>query len=218
MHASFQQQQLARRLGFLGLGLGIAAVAKMTLWHRVGVSAQARNVNVRASITIRREPSDVYRFCRELSNLPLFMRHLSSVTESDGHASWRARGPLGKELEWEAEIVADRPNERLAWRSLEGVPLPNHGSLELRRASRGRGTEVHLELGFEPPFGSLGARVARLFEGIPEQQIKTDLRRLKQLLETGEILHSDASIHHGTHPARPPERDEVPLIGGMVRS
>jgi uncharacterized membrane protein len=218
MHASPNQQQLARGIGMFGLGLGLAAIAKLTLSPRLGQAPAANRVTVRTSVTIRRAPQDVYRFWRDLSNLPLFMRHLASVTEIDGHVSFCARGPLKSELEWDAEIVADRPNERIAWRSLEGATLPNHGVVEFRWASRGRGTEVRLELGFEPPFGRLGKAVAALFEDIPEQQLESDLRGLKQILEIGEIVHSDASIHRGAHPARPPERDEVPLILGMVRS
>jgi uncharacterized membrane protein len=218
MHASPHQQQLARGIGLFGLGLGLAAIAKLTLSPRALHLPDANRITVRRGVTIRRAPEEVYRFWRDLSNLPLFMRHLASVTEIDGHASFCARGPLHSELEWEAEIVADRPNERIAWRSLEGATLPNHGQVEFRWASRGRGTEVHVELGFEPPLGRLGKAVASLFEPVPEHQLEDDLRRLKQILETGEIVHSDASIHRGPHPARPPERHQVPLILGTVRS
>jgi uncharacterized membrane protein len=217
MYATGHQQQLARSIGFLGLGLGIAALAKLT-WSQPRPSPEARAITLRTSVTIRRDPSDIYRFWRDLSNLPLFMRHVASATEIDGHASFRARGPLGRELDWDAEIVADRPNERIAWRSLEGASIPNRGSVTFRRASRGRGTEVHVELAFEPPLGRLGKKVAGIFEEIPEVQLENDLRRLKQILETGEIVRSDASIHRGRHPARPPEPHELPLVEGMVRS
>jgi uncharacterized membrane protein len=218
MYATGHQQQLARSLGFLGLGLGIAAIAKLTLSHRARTTPEARAIKLRTSVTIRRDPSEVYRFWRDLSNLPLFMRHVASATELDGHASFRARGPLGRELAWDAEIVADRPNERIAWRSLEGASVPNRGSVTFRRASRGRGTELLVELAFEPPLGRLGSKVAGMFDEVPEVQLENDLRRLKQILETGEIVRSDASIHRGRHPARPPERGELPLVEGMVRS
>jgi uncharacterized membrane protein len=216
MHA--HHPPLARTLGLLGLGVGIGAVAKLKLSHRSLSGRDAKAIRVKTSITIRREPEDVYRFWRELKNLPLFMRHVESVTESDGHSSWYARGPVGTKLEWDAEIVADRPNERLAWRSLEGATIPNFGSVEFRRAPRGQGTEVHLDLGFEPPFGALGASVARLFDEVPEVQLRNDLRRLKQILETGEVVHSDASIHRGIHPARPASSADLPLVYGMARS
>jgi uncharacterized membrane protein len=217
MHAIAQRQHFARTVGLFGVGLGLAAIAKATLGYRPRAAADPRAITVRTSITIRREPADVYAFWRKLSDLPLFMRHLETVTESEGHSVWRARGPAGTELEWEAEIVADRAAERIAWRSLEGATIPNHGAVEFRRASQGRGTEVHLELSFEPPGGKVGTALTRLLGSLPEQQLYGDLRRLKQLLEIGEIVRSDASIHRGKHPAQPPERHAMPLVRGLVQ-
>jgi len=208
-------QPLARKIGLFGLGLGIAAVAKRIADR---TSRSLRPISVKATITIRREPADIYRFWRNLANLPLFMRHVEGVTESDGHSSWYALGPVGTRLEWEAEIVADRPNQRIAWRSLEGATLANHGAVEFRRAPRGLGTEVHLELGFEPPLGAVGAQVARLFKQLPEIELENDLRRLKQILEVGEVVRSDASIHTGRHPARPVKSEDLPLVRGEVQS
>jgi uncharacterized membrane protein len=201
-----------------------AAVASATLLDTLYLVRKRRRtrlagtIAVRTSVTIRRSREDVYRYWRDLENLPVFMRHLDSVTETDGHSLWRARGPAGARLEWEAEIVADRPGERLAWRSLEGTALPNHGAVEFRNAPKELGTEVRLEIVLEPPGGTMGARIARLFDEVPELAMKSDLYRLKQLMETGEVVCSDASIHRGPHPARPPKREELPLVNGMVKS
>jgi uncharacterized membrane protein len=207
------------------LGAASAAVAGATLLDtlylvrkRKGAGALNRGITVRTSVTIRRSREDVYRYWRELRNLPVFMRHLDSVTETDGHSVWRTRGPAGVRLEWEAEIVADKPSERIAWRSLEGARIPNHGSVEFRDAPREAGTEVHFEVAFEPPGGAIGTALTRLFDEVPEQSMKTDLHRLKQLMETGEVVCSDASIHRGLHPARPPKLEELPLVNGMVKS
>jgi len=60
-----------------------------------------------------------------------------------------------------------------------------------------------VDLSYFPPAGSAGRVIARLFGEAPEQQIEADLRAFKQVLETGEVVHSDASIHRGRHPARP---------------
>lgn len=207
------------------LTLASAAVTGVTLLDTLNIVRQRRRsatqsnaVSVRTSVTIRRSRDDVYRYWRDFGNLPVFMRHLDSVTESDGHFVWRASGPAGVRAEWEAEIVADRPGERIAWRALEGATIPNHGAVEFRDAPREQGTELRVEIVLEPPGGAVGAGIARLFEGAPEQAMKNDLRRLKQILETGEILCSDASIHRGLHPARPPEPSEMPLVNGMVRT
>jgi len=215
---SFHHPPLSRQIGLLGLGFGIGAIAKLTLSRRPGSVSDARHVKVRTTVTIRREPADVYRFWRDLRNLPLFMRHVQGVTESDGHSKWHAVGPGRTRLEWEAEITSDRANEQIAWRSLDGAALPNHGAVEFVPAPDGQGTEVHLELGFEPPLGALGAGIARLFDQVPEIQLKNDLRRLKQILETGEVVHSDASIHRGLHPARPVAPEKLPLLHGLVRA
>jgi len=207
------------------LGAASAAVAGATLLdtlYLVRKRSRTRlgdgTIAVRTSVTIRRSREDIYRYWRELKNLPVFMRHLDSVTENDGHSLWRARGPAGARLEWEADIVADRPGERIAWRSLEGATLPNHGAVEFRNAPKELGTEVRLEIVLESPGGAMGARIARLFDEVPELAMKSDLHRLKQLMETGEVVCSDASIHRGLHPAQPPKREELPLVNGMVKS
>src|SRR6185369_2661452 len=103
---------------------------------------------------------------------------------------------------WDAEIVEDRPNELLSWRSVAGADVPNQGSVRFRPGPDDT-TELLVDLRYDPPAGAIGSSVARLFGAEPGQEISADLRRLKQVLETGEVLHSDASIHRGRHPARP---------------
>lgn len=209
------QEQIVRRVGWVGLGLGLGAIVTRFALSRRNLR---RVVTIKTSITIRREPSEVYRFWRDLSQMPLFMSHLERVTEAPGgHTSWTAKGLLGRTLEWEADIVDDRPGERIAWRSTEDASFPNHGAILLRRAPRDQGTELHLTLGFEPPGGVIGVKLARLFGEVPEQQLRADLRRLKQILETGEVVRSDASIHRGMHAARPFASDETKSLQAEVR-
>ena len=169
-----------------------------------GVEVPARAIEVRQQITVRRSPEEVYRFWRDFQNLPRFMDLLESVRIIDDRRSrWVARAPAGASVEWDAEIVEDRPNERIAWRSLPEGDVPNEGVVYFATAPADQGTEVHVELHYQPPGGRLGAVAARLFGEEPGQQVKGDLRRLKQVLEVGEVLHSDASIHRGMHPAQP---------------
>src|SRR3954468_21106171 len=202
------QDQLVRGVSWFGIGIGLGAAVA-----RLAATRGRRHVTLKTSVTIHKDPAEIYQFWRDFRNLPRFMRHVASVSEtSNGHLRWSGKGPVGRSLTWEAEIVADRPNERIAWRSLEASMLPNHGSVLLRRAPQDRGTEVHLTVGFEPPGGVLAAKVVRLFEGIPEQQLKNDLRRLKQILETGDVVRSDASIHRGMHAARPASAKEISQV------
>lgn len=201
-----------------------AAVAGVTAIDTFSAARQSRSaslsrigapIHVLRTITINREPAEVYEFWRELSNLPQFMAHLESVEVTGERSTWRAKGPAGLKVGWDAEIVMDRPGECLAWKSIEGsTSVPNRGVVRFEKAPGQRGTEVQVELKYEPPGDALGATFAKLFGEEPGQQIDGDLRRLKQVLETGEVLHSDASIHRGMHPARPARvGDSVHLKG-----
>jgi len=203
-----------------GVVLGMAAIDLLarTRLHHKG-SPQKLPIHVARSITIDREPEAVYSFWRDLENLPRFMAHLEMVREDAEGSLWRAKGPAGSTVEWRAEITIDKPNETIAWRSLEGASVPNRGVVRFKPAPGGRGTELHVELNYDPPAGALGAAVAKLFGEEPSQQIAGDLRRLKQVLETGGVVHSDASIHDGMHAARPADDDEpIRLLGQEVQS
>jgi uncharacterized membrane protein len=146
------------------------------------------------SITINRPPEELYNFWRNLENLPRFMYHLESVQSiGDRLSHWVTKGPAGKRVEWDAEITEDRPNELLAWRSLEGAQVYNAGSVRFEPRPGGRGTILRVDMEYRPPAGVVGAAFAMLFSSAPEQQVYDDLRRLKQVIETGEVLRSDGS-------------------------
>jgi uncharacterized membrane protein len=155
------------------------------------------------TITVGRSPDEVYAFWHGYENLPKFMAHLESVITKNGRSRWRAKAPLGSSVEWEAETVIDRPGEKIAWRTVGRSDIAHEGSVEFRPAPSGRGTEVRVELRYQAPGGRAGKLLAKLFGEEPGQQIAGDLRRLKQVLETGEVVHSDASIHRGKHAAWP---------------
>jgi uncharacterized membrane protein len=178
-----------------------------------GAKAEERErqtVTVRRAVTVQRPRSEVYRFWRDFSNLPRFMDHLESVDVLDDRRShWKAKAPAGSNVEWDAEIVDERENELITWRSLQNADVANRGSVRFADAPGNRGTEVHVALEYEPPGGKLGAIVAKLFGEEPGQQVADDLRRFKQVMEVGEVVQSDASIHRGPHPARPSERARI---------
>ncbi|HVL38272.1 MAG TPA: SRPBCC family protein, partial [Fimbriimonadaceae bacterium] len=147
-----------------------------------------RKLHVSHSITINKPREDVYRFWRRLENLPRFMAHLEFVRENDPTRShWCAKGPAGRHVEWDAEITQDKPRQLIAWRSLDGSEVFNEGEVHFFDAPGGRGTEVHVSLRYAPPGGTFGALMARLYGEDPQSQIEDDLRRMKALLETGEI-------------------------------
>jgi uncharacterized membrane protein len=151
-------------------------------------------MQARSAVTIRHPVEVVYGFWRDLTNLPSFMNHLESVEPSgDRRWHWTANAPAGTTVDWEAEIVEDLPNRRIAWASVVGSKVGNSGSVSFTPAPGDRGTEVRVELTYDPPGGTLGKVVAKLLGEEPQQQVSDDLRRLKQVLETGQVVLSEGS-------------------------
>lgn len=151
-----------------------------------------QGIKVERTITVNRTPHEVYTFWRQLNNLPRFMHHLESVEIlSDTHSHWVAKGPAGMKIEWDAEIVNDVPDQVIGWRSVDGAMINNAGSVRFTRRSDDRGTEIRVDLKYEPLAGTIGATFAKLFGEEPSQQIEEDLQRFKQLMETGEIPSDD---------------------------
>jgi uncharacterized membrane protein len=145
-------------------------------------------IHVKKSVTINKSPAELYQFWRNFENLPRFMAHLESVSNSEGNRShWVAKAPFGQTVEWDAEITSDQENERIGWKSVEGADVPNSGVVEFNPTST-RGTEVRVVLTYEPPAGKLGAVVAKLFGEEPSQQVYGDLYRFKSLMESGEVI------------------------------
>jgi uncharacterized membrane protein len=156
--------------------------------------ADDRGVHVRESIRIEKPIEEVFQYWRRLENLPKFMAHLERVTETDaGRSRWVARGPAGIRLEWDAEIINEVENQVIGWRSLADADLVSAGSVNFDRVRGGRSTQVTVHLQYAPPAGRVGAAVATLFGRAPARTIREDLRRLKHLLEAGELAQSAAS-------------------------
>ncbi|SCG74976.1 SRPBCC family protein [Micromonospora coxensis] len=194
------------------------AVVDLIAALRAGRARRARErlILMEVGVTVNRPASEAYRFWRDLENLPRFMAHLEAVRVEDLRIShWTARGPAGRHVGWDAEIVEDRPNELIAWRSLPGARVRNAGRVRFVPAPGDRGTEVRVELGYAPPAGRLGRAVAKLFGEEPEQQVRDDLRRFKQVLETGEVVRSDASPEGISLRQQFRQRPAQPLPAGL---
>lgn len=147
-----------------------------------------KGVRVEKSVTINAPAQQVYAFWRNFENLPRFMNNLESVTMHDDKRSrWVAKGPAGTKVDWEAEIINEIPNELIGWRSTEGSQVDNAGSVHFTPAPGNRGTEVKVVLRYDPPAGVVGATVSKLLGEDPAMNVQEDLRRLKRLIETGEI-------------------------------
>lgn len=189
------------------VGLGLAVAATPLLYRGVtgewrGAAAGdddtrvalggARGVHVREAVHVELPVADVYRFWRQLDNLPRFMLHLESVEEdaSTGRSHWVARGPGRLRVAWDAAIINDVENATLAWKSLPGSDVVSAGAVNFKPVRGGRSTQVSVHLQYAAPGGRAGAFLAGLFQQAPGQVIREDLRRLKQLLEAGELARS----------------------------
>ena len=152
-------------------------------------SEESGNLLVHQAANVNRPRSEVYAFWRTFENLPRFMQHLQAVTVQAGddrRSHWVTRAPLGRTVEWDAELVEERADELLAWRSLPGADIENEGRVWFHDALDGSGTIVEVELEYRPPLGAPSVVVARLFGEQPWQQVRDDLRRFKQIMEAGE--------------------------------
>jgi uncharacterized membrane protein len=146
------------------------------------------DVLIGRSVTINRPREELYAFWRDFTNLPRFMRNVHSVAIKDETRShWVIEAPAGKTVEWDSEITRDEPGRLIAWQSLDGASVRNSGQVEFLDSSAGRGTVVRVTLTYDPPAGGVGKLIAKIFQKEPKIQARQDLRRFKQLMETGEV-------------------------------
>ena len=140
------------------------------------------------TVTINRPRAELYTFWRDFSNLQTFMDNVERIDVIDRKTShWVVRAPAGKTVEWDANVTAESDGEYIAWTSASGADVPNSGRVDFRDATGGRGTAVTATIIYDPPGGVVGKIVAKMFQREPAIQARRDLRRFKQLMETGEI-------------------------------
>ena len=155
------------------------AVAEEHDWHAAAL--------VGRTVTINRPRAELYAFWRDFRNLALFMENVESVTSGEGGRShWVVKAPAGKTVAWDAVVTEEAENSFIAWASEEGADVPNSGRIDFRDAGA-RGTVVTATINYDPPLGVVGKVIAKLFQREPAIQARRDLRRFKQLMETGEI-------------------------------
>ena len=186
-------------------GLAVSALGGGLLWRGLTghcsvygamkvntAGAASKGLHVKKGVTINKPAEELYRFWRNFENLPQFMNHLEAVTVQDElHSHWVAKGPAGKSVEWDAEIINEVEGELISWRSLENADVENAGTVNFKAAPEGRGTEVTVTLQYLPPGGVVGAKLALLLGEEPSMQIEDDLTRFKRLMETGEIATTE---------------------------
>lgn len=152
-----------------------------------------KGMKVEKTVTIQNKSAEeLYRFWHDFENLPTFMQHLKSVTVINKTRShWVAKAPLGKSVEWDADIITDQENQLITWKSVAGADIDNSGFVQFKSAPTDRGTEVKVVMEYNLPGGGLTSAIAKLFGEDPEQQVGDDLRHFKMLMEAGEIATTE---------------------------
>jgi uncharacterized membrane protein len=168
-------------------GAAVAGAGAYLVYCGVKNSDSPREIEVDRAVTINKPAEELFRFWRNFENLPSFMDHLESVTQHDGNSHWVVKGPLGKKLEWDANISQERPNELIRWHSLPNSSIQHTGWVQFSPAPGNRGTVVRVHLRYEPLLGKAGSALAIALGKHPEQMVREELRHFKALMEAGEI-------------------------------
>lgn len=183
-------------LGGLATALGSLLVARsatdLTVPRLVGVGAGRRAIDLQKHINVSKPREQVFAFFRNFENLPRFMSHLRGVTARGDRSHWVAIGPAGISVSWEAQITQLEPSHLIAWQSVPGSIVRSSGVVRFEPDGKG-GTDVHVQMSYNPPLGAVGHAVAFAFGVDPKKSMDDDLLRLKSLLETGR-----ATAHHRT--------------------
>ena len=206
----------------LGLDAGYmiyrGATGHCLFYQMLGINRTEVNghegIRVERAVRIHRPKEELYRTWRDFERLPRFMKHLESVEvdpNDPDRSHWVANAPFGKKVEWDAEVIEERENELLVWKSLPGSMVESMGRVEFLDAPTGRGTMVRVSMEYNPPAGSLGAAFARLLREDPALQIRDDLHRFKQMMESGEIPAVKGQPSGRHEPTQQPGKDVVEM-------
>ena len=178
-----------------------------TLRSRAATVNAREAIKVERSVTINAPRHALYAFWRDFTNLPRFMEHLESVRiDTALRSHWTAKAPAGTSVEWDAEIVNDIPDSIIAWKTVGHPDVANAGAVNFSDAPGGRGTVVKVTIDYEPPGGVVGNLVARLFGEDPDRQVREDLRKFKQLMETGDVTTSARRIADSAYVGSTPQK------------
>jgi uncharacterized membrane protein len=174
--------------------VGVLTITAVDVYAAASRTSEDTTMELTATTTIGKPPQQVYEFWRQFDRLADFMAHVDEVhLGPDGQTHWKVSAPFGRTVEWDAEITEDVPGERISWRSVEGADVSNSGTVRFVVAPGDRGTELHVTIRYQLLAGKLGEAVAKYFGEEPHQQLDDDLRRLKQVMETGEVIRSDGA-------------------------
>jgi uncharacterized membrane protein len=208
---------MTRKIQFLIAGAGAAAgaygLARLFGGKRINTLPYGYGIKMKRAVTVNTSARRLYVFWRRLENLSVLFGNAVSVKLLDEkHSHWALKVPGGVTLEWDAEIIVDRKNEMIGWRSIGQADVDNAGYVRFERAPGGRGTVVRVALQYNPPAGKLGAALSTLLGERPAGLVEEALRKLKQLVETGEIAQTpdEKKVLHSIEPVEAASEESFP--------
>lgn len=180
-----------KKIGLMGaIPLGLVATGALGyyIFRRKERWSYPSPIHLKSSVNIDREAREIYNFWRSFVQLPRVMTFLDRVEDRGGDLThWIVAGPKGSTLEWDSEVVEDLPGERLSWKSLPGSEVQTWGSVQFQDNSQDRGTDVIVDLNFEPSGVITGPAVGHFLKRIEKTLLNQNLRNLKVYMETGEV-------------------------------
>ena len=132
---------------------------------------------VEKSITVNVPVSTAYNQWTQFEEFPQFMEGIEEVRQQDDTTlMWKAN-IAGKNVEWNADIIEQTPDQRISWRSTTGAH--NAGTVNFQPEG-GDSTRVTLQLEYEPEgfFENVGSAL-----GLVDSRVKGDLERFKEFIE-----------------------------------
>jgi uncharacterized membrane protein len=178
------------------VGMAVAGSCGALAYYGLRSTTRSREYFARSSVLLSCSPSEAFTFWKEIENFPRFMRHIEAVTTSEeGNLRWAMRAPFGGHITWNTELVTERKNAFISWRSLPDSEVIVNGTVSFEAAAANRGTIVTVDVHYVPPTGAIGRMLAKVFEKGPNFLMRQDLRRLKALIETGETPTVDGQPH-----------------------
>jgi uncharacterized membrane protein len=207
MAGSYENQSSNSHRALIGAGVAAAAAAGVATFLFARRNADMRrdgetisdapdhvlrdpgqSALVGRTVTINKPRQEVFDRWRDFASFPDFMENIEKVvTEDDGSSRWTIKAPAGMSVDIVTRVTAEQPGRLIAWASTPKSQIRTEGQAEFSDAAPGRGTIVRLKMRYDPPGGLIGRGIAKLFQREPNIQARRDLRRFKQLMETGEV-------------------------------
>lgn len=150
--------------------------------------SQGRRSVLGKTLLIGRPRQELFAYWKDFTNFPRFMENVERVEDlGDGRSRWFIKAPAGSEVKLVNRITEVDEGDYISWQSEPESDIANSGKVRFEDAPGDRGTYVSLIVAYDPPGGTVGRLFAKLMQREPEVQARRDLRRFKQLMETGEI-------------------------------